>query len=71
MKTKKSLFLILAISLLTLVGCGKQTSDKAVAGGKIVTPDAPNATDTVTYKAFGDEGMISLHVLTLRQSYRR
>ena len=28
-------------------------ADKAVAGGKIVTPDAPNATDTVTYKAFG------------------
>lgn len=27
--------------------------DKAVAGGKTVTPDAPNATDTVTYKAFG------------------
>ncbi|MFR8907659.1 MAG: metal ABC transporter solute-binding protein, Zn/Mn family, partial [Enterococcus faecium] len=29
MKTKKSLFLILAISLLALVGCGKQTSDQA------------------------------------------
>ena len=28
-------------------------ADKAVAGGKTVTPDAPNATDTVTYKAFG------------------
>ncbi|WP_455445635.1 mucin-binding protein [Streptococcus salivarius] len=28
-------------------------ADKAVAGGKIVTPAAPNATDTVTYKAFG------------------
>ena len=28
-------------------------ADKTVAGGKIVTPDAPNATDTVTYKAFG------------------
>ena len=27
--------------------------DKAVAGGKTVTPDAPEATDTVTYKAFG------------------
>ena len=26
-------------------------ADKAVAGGKTVTPDAPNATDTVTYKA--------------------
>lgn len=28
-------------------------ADKAVAGGKTVTPDAPEATDTVTYKAFG------------------
>lgn len=28
-------------------------ADKTVAGGKTVTPDAPNATDTVTYKAFG------------------
>lgn len=28
-------------------------ADKAIAGGKTVTPDAPNATDTVTYKAFG------------------
>ena len=28
-------------------------ADKAVAGGKTVTPDAPNATDAVTYKAFG------------------
>lgn len=28
-------------------------ADKAVAGGKKVTPDAPDATDTVTYKAFG------------------
>lgn len=28
-------------------------ADKAVAGGKTVTPEAPNATDTVTYKAFG------------------
>ncbi len=28
-------------------------ADKAVAGGKTVTPDTPNATDTVTYKAFG------------------
>ncbi len=28
-------------------------ADKAVAGGKTVTPDAPNVTDTVTYKAFG------------------
>ena len=28
-------------------------ADKAEAGGKTVTPDAPNATDTVTYKAFG------------------
>ena len=28
-------------------------ADKAVAGGKTVTPDAPNATDTVTYRAFG------------------
>ena len=28
-------------------------ADKAVAGGKTVTPDAPNAADTVTYKAFG------------------
>lgn len=28
-------------------------ADKAVAGGKTVTPDAPNATDTVTYNAFG------------------
>ena len=28
-------------------------ADKAVAGGKTVTPDAPDATDTVTYKAFG------------------
>ena len=28
-------------------------AEKAVAGGKTVTPDAPNATDTVTYKAFG------------------
>ena len=28
-------------------------ADKAVAGGKIVTPDAPEATDSVTYKAFG------------------
>lgn len=28
-------------------------ADKAVAGGKTVTPDAPNATDTVTYKASG------------------
>ena len=28
-------------------------ADKAVAGGKTATPDAPNATDTVTYKAFG------------------
>ena len=28
-------------------------ADKAVAGGKTVTPDAPNATDTVTYKTFG------------------
>lgn len=28
-------------------------ADKAVAGGNTVTPDAPNATDTVTYKAFG------------------
>ena len=28
-------------------------ADKAVAGGKTVTPDAPNATDTITYKAFG------------------
>ena len=28
-------------------------ADKAAAGGKTVTPDAPNATDTVTYKAFG------------------
>ena len=28
-------------------------ADKAVAGGKTVTPDAPNATYTVTYKAFG------------------
>lgn len=28
-------------------------ADKAVAGGKTVTPDAPNAIDTVTYKAFG------------------
>lgn len=28
-------------------------ADKAVAGGKTVTPDAPNTTDTVTYKAFG------------------
>ena len=28
-------------------------ADKAVAGGETVTPDAPNATDTVTYKAFG------------------
>lgn len=28
-------------------------TDKAVAGGKTVTPDAPEATDTVTYKAFG------------------
>ena len=28
-------------------------ADKAVAGCKTVTPDAPNATDTVTYKAFG------------------
>lgn len=28
-------------------------ADKAVAGGKTVTLDAPNATDTVTYKAFG------------------
>lgn len=28
-------------------------ADKAVAGGKTVTPDVPNATDTVTYKAFG------------------
>ena len=28
-------------------------ADKAVAGGKTVTPDAPNGTDTVTYKAFG------------------
>lgn len=28
-------------------------ADKAVAGGKTITPDAPNATDTVTYKAFG------------------
>ena len=28
-------------------------ADKVVAGGKTVTPDAPNATDTVTYKAFG------------------
>lgn len=28
-------------------------ADKAVAGGKTVTPDAPNATDTVTYKVFG------------------
>ena len=28
-------------------------ADKPVAGGKTVTPDAPNATDTVTYKAFG------------------
>lgn len=28
-------------------------ADKAVAGGKTVTPDAPSATDTVTYKAFG------------------
>ena len=29
-------------------------ADKAVAGGKTVTPDAPNATDTVIYKAFGN-----------------
>ena len=28
-------------------------ANKAVAGGKTVTPDAPEATDTVTYKAFG------------------
>lgn len=28
-------------------------ADKAVAGGKTVTPDAPNAADSVTYKAFG------------------
>lgn len=28
-------------------------ADKAAAGGKTVTPDAPNATDTVIYKAFG------------------
>ena len=28
-------------------------ADKTEAGGKTVTPDAPNATDTVTYKAFG------------------
>ena len=28
-------------------------ADKAVAGGKTVTPDTPEATDTVTYKAFG------------------
>ncbi|MDU2590773.1 MAG: hypothetical protein E7C81_06445, partial [Atopobium sp.] len=28
-------------------------ADKALAGGKTVTPDAPEATDTVTYKAFG------------------
>ena len=28
-------------------------ADKAVAGGKTVTPDAPEATDTVTYKSFG------------------
>lgn len=28
-------------------------ADKAVAGGKTVTTDAPEATDTVTYKAFG------------------
>ena len=28
-------------------------ADKAVAGGKTVTPDAPNAADTVTYEAFG------------------
>ena len=36
----------------TPVGTGYY-ADKAVAGGKTVTPDAPNATDTVTYKAFG------------------
>ena len=29
MKTKKSLFLILAVSFLVLAGCGKQASDQA------------------------------------------
>ncbi len=34
MKTKKSLFLILAVSFLVLAGCGKQASDQADEGSK-------------------------------------